>query len=50
MVINIINKTSTYKVSLPHSETASCPLSAFPTFRIPFAVCSTHVITPHGVA
>ena len=21
-------------VSLPHSENASCPLSAFPTFRI----------------
>lgn len=27
-------KTYTYNVSLPHSENASCPLSAFPTFRI----------------
>lgn len=29
-------KTYTYNVSLPHSENASCPLSAFPTFRIFF--------------
>ena len=32
IIINI--KTSTYNVSLPHSKNASCPLSAFPTFRI----------------
>ena len=34
MIIIINIKTSTYNVSLPHSKNASCPLSAFPTFRI----------------